>query len=1115
MNDEIAVSMGNHKSDMFAQYGPEGYTVHGKKVKPWVTLKVLKIRDGNLLIRGEHILDTVSDTDCYFIDDKGKRYDLIHTAKKENETETEGNEKEGKDTVRIKETFFELDVKLKGLKSLTFVAEDTGITPAISCGKYAKLHNTIAESYYERDGFVVTIKKDTIRVSKARLRNLIKRELKLDYKIAKRSGRKSLALYRFLSLIIKKTKKRPVWIVTDRDNAAGDNGEAFFKYLVKNEREAKVYFAIDAKCKDYSRIQKIGRVLKLNSLKYKVLFLAADKIISSQTGEWVTNAFGNDRKYMKSMYDYDYYFLQHGVILNDLSSWFMDYKRDPALFVTSARREYESILNYGFACNAETVKLTGLPRYDYLTSEPEKKIVFLPTWRRNIAGETVPGTSHRYYSETFKDSEYCRYYNALINDKRLVDHLREKGYTGEFYLHPAFSVQAVDFSGNDVVKVINDIADYNKLMKENSLLITDYSSVVFDFAYLKKPVVYTQFDEEEFLTQHHCSEGYFDYETDGFGPVARDLESTIDEIIKTVDDSCVMPDIYKERVDSFFEFTDKNNCERVYKAVKGGKAYKGQDARVRSHAFKIGDDAVTLFMAVTVKSDKQFKLRDEVVIDTDFGSGKERPEDETGRDNRYSISIVSDHRSRSDGCFTADAELSIEIPFERALMMERYNRVYLILDTENERKMVRLNNAKPREDGLARVTSIPGSSAAIYFNDTLKQFKIEVRERLYTDCPREQRKLELAYQLSRLTPNHKPVVMYEKDCSRYEESASVVYEALIDRGHRDVCYILDKNYDAASSIAPQYRKNIVRRFSLKHYYELFCARSIVSTETVGHSMERGCVSIPFNKYVMKGKKDYVFLQHGVMYMVPLSAESRGFFRKSGVKGKQRVVVSSQLEAEHFMNNTSYDSPEKIYLSGLPKFDRSVRFDNADKIVIMPTWRPWDYNMMMKNPKTTGYYNFVKSLYESVPDELKERVVLAPHPLVTKLMKDNNADTGIWANYDPHIKYDDLLKECDVLITDYSSIAYDAFYRGSNVIFCWEELEECMQHYGKDAKLMLTEDLAFGPVCRKAEEVGKALEAVYGKQQKQEYIDNYCRIVEFRDGKNTERVVEMLSEDRII
>ena len=59
---------------------------------------------------------------------------------------------------------------------------------------------------------------------------------------------------------------------------------------------------------------------------------------------------------------------------------------------------------------------------------------------------------------------------------------------------------------------------YQELFKKGALLITDYSSVAFDFAYLKKPVLYYQSTNDYHF---NLDESYFDYETMGFGEVCR------------------------------------------------------------------------------------------------------------------------------------------------------------------------------------------------------------------------------------------------------------------------------------------------------------------------------------------------------------------------------------------------------------------------------------------------------------------------------------------------------------------------------------------------------------------------------------------------------------------
>ena len=96
-------------------------------------------------------------------------------------------------------------------------------------------------------------------------------------------------------------------------------------------------------------------------------------------------------------------------------------------------------------------------------------------------------------------------------------------------------------------------------------MVTDYSTIAFDFAYLKKPIVYTQFDKEEFYETQTYDKGFFEYERDGFGPVCYDLDSAVEALIKIIDKDC--ENDYIDRVTNFFVNIDKNNSKRVIDAV--------------------------------------------------------------------------------------------------------------------------------------------------------------------------------------------------------------------------------------------------------------------------------------------------------------------------------------------------------------------------------------------------------------------------------------------------------------------------------------------------------------------------------------------------------------------
>src|SRR5690554_2234410 len=98
---------------------------------------------------------------------------------------------------------------------------------------------------------------------------------------------------------------------------------------------------------------------------------------------------------------------------------------------------------------------------------------------------------------------------------------------GELYLHPALERQVSDYSVGEQIKVKKFPYNYQQAFREGNLLVTDYSSVAFDFAYLREPVVYAQFDSDKIYRSYTYNKGYFSYVDGGFGPVAYDYEATV------------------------------------------------------------------------------------------------------------------------------------------------------------------------------------------------------------------------------------------------------------------------------------------------------------------------------------------------------------------------------------------------------------------------------------------------------------------------------------------------------------------------------------------------------------------------------------------------------------
>ena len=100
-----------------------------------------------------------------------------------------------------------------------------------------------------------------------------------------------------------------------------------------------------------------------------------------------------------------------------------------------------------------------------------------------------------------------------------------------------------------------------------NVLITDYSSVFFDAGYMEKPVIYYQFDLDEFR-KYHYQEGYFSYEKPGFGPVVMTEGALLNALYECAENGFRMQREYRDRLDAFYPVRDAQNCERTYQILR-------------------------------------------------------------------------------------------------------------------------------------------------------------------------------------------------------------------------------------------------------------------------------------------------------------------------------------------------------------------------------------------------------------------------------------------------------------------------------------------------------------------------------------------------------------------
>ena len=349
-----------------------------------------------------------------------------------------------------------------------------------------------------------------------------------------------------------------MWIITERPDQARDNGLAFFRYLRKEHPEIDACYVIDGDAPDRVKMAGLGNIVGFNSWRHYVYYCASRMHISAHVGGCAP-ADAIIVKKLKGLLGFKDVFIPHGVSYG-VAEFCLKKYADIDLFICSGKPEYENVLaNYGYSKGE--VAYTGFPRLDgwYGAKVDPRQIVVMPTWRLYIAQDP---------SVVFEETQYFKAYQALLNDPRLTCFLVKNDLHLVFYLHNEMQKYVGSFSTDcpNVAIARNDEYDIQELLKSSALLVTDYSSVHFDFAYMEKPVIYFQFDQDEFFSRQYEASG-FHAESDGFGPVVYTLNALVDEIEESFKGQFHPAPEYSTRMHDFYQLHDDKNCERVFEAI--------------------------------------------------------------------------------------------------------------------------------------------------------------------------------------------------------------------------------------------------------------------------------------------------------------------------------------------------------------------------------------------------------------------------------------------------------------------------------------------------------------------------------------------------------------------
>lgn len=361
-------------------------------------------------------------------------------------------------------------------------------------------------------------------------------------------------------------KKKKIHLVYEKFcYMAQDNGYYYFKYCMDHDMEKKmdrsIYYVMDKDSPDIGKLDAYKKnVVPFMSIRYIVYLLASKLLISTDTR---SHAYAW-RKKNSIIYQYmdskKLVFLQHGVTALKKVDFLYGKGRNGEcrLFVVTSDFEKE-IVKENFDYKEKEIAVTGFARWDVLhdKSEGSREILLMPTWRNWL--EEVG-------DDIFRQSDYYKNYMELLTSERLTRLLEEYDLKLNFYLHPKFRDYIADFTiQSERIRLIPFGEEpLNELMMKSRLLITDYSSVCWDVYYQSKPVIFYQFDLEDYYQLHGS---YLNMKKDLFGPQVETLPDLFAELEKAVKDGFVLAPQYEALQKSYYKYIDDDNSKRICEAI--------------------------------------------------------------------------------------------------------------------------------------------------------------------------------------------------------------------------------------------------------------------------------------------------------------------------------------------------------------------------------------------------------------------------------------------------------------------------------------------------------------------------------------------------------------------
>lgn len=342
-----------------------------------------------------------------------------------------------------------------------------------------------------------------------------------------------------INILIKKRKvidNRILFITIDDMMLSGDMLK--IHKMLKNEYDTKVI------CYKYTKSSMLSNIQYLFNMIKQIYYIHQSKLIIINNNNYIVSRYKQKRNKVLQIWH------ATGAVKKFGNAIPRAYEVKNYDYILTCSDFWKEIYQEAFGADEKSIVVTGLPRIDEILKPIE------PAEREKFHAQLPESSGKKIilYATTFRGDIY-KGIKAPAFDFQYLEKALGEEYIILVKEHPLLEKERIRFSDSIIDASTYDISD---LMRISDILISDYSSIIFEYALLNKPIIKYAYDE----VAYGLDRGYAVQYDEIPGKKCNEMEEVINAIvkIKKVD--------YREHNSNYFKYHDTNNLTRIIALIK-------------------------------------------------------------------------------------------------------------------------------------------------------------------------------------------------------------------------------------------------------------------------------------------------------------------------------------------------------------------------------------------------------------------------------------------------------------------------------------------------------------------------------------------------------------------